>query len=71
MKDKFALKDVNNLLNNKDIDILSETHFNIRTKCPDGFFIVGRSKPLRSIKPRGGVVVFKKFPIQFKIKRDC
>ena len=39
--------------------ILSETHFNIRTKCPEGFYTVGRSKEVVSSKPRGGVAVYK------------
>ena len=67
MKTKFSSQDVNNLLNNKDIVILSETHFNIRTKCPNGFFIVGRSKPSDSIQSRGGVAVYKNIQSRLKI----
>ena len=48
--------------------ILSETHFNIRTKCPEGFYIVGRSKASESTKARGGVAVFKNLSSNLKLK---
>ena len=39
--------------------MISESHLNIRDKCPEEFILIGRSKPVVSAKPRGGVVVYK------------
>ena len=55
-----------NILTNSDIVILSETHFNIRTKCREGFYIVGRSKAPEA-KARGGVAVFKNILSNLKL----
>ena len=77
VKNKFLAKDVNGIFNNKDIIIISETHFNIRSKCPNGFFLVGRSQNIKSTKPRGGVAVYKNNKTAINIKiisldfRDC
>ena len=62
--------DVKALLQDKDIVIITETQFNIRSKCPEDFFLVGRStfNP-DTCKPRGGVAVYKKCasPLQMKV----
>ena len=58
IKNKFMSTDVLLLLNSIDILIIGETHFNIRTKCPDGYFLVGRSKASGLKKPRGGIAVY-------------
>ena len=38
---------------------ISESHFGIRSKCPNDFTLVGRSKKVESKSPRGGVAIFK------------
>ena len=38
---------------------ICETHFGVRSKCPDNFTLVARSKKIESLSPRGGVAVFK------------
>ena len=52
VKNKFNSVDVNNIIQDNDILAISETHFNIRSKCPSGFFLIGRSTPIKSKKPR-------------------
>ena len=77
VKNKFLSENVKNILSKNDIVILSETHFNIRTKCPEGFYVVGRSKAADSPKPRGGVVVYKNKSSSLKLNviidslKDC
>ena len=51
--------DVTNLFKNEDIVIICETHFGIRTKCPECFILIGRSNVIKSKKPRGDVAVYK------------
>ena len=68
VKNKFNSDDVIEIFRNKDIIAISETHFNIRSKCPKGFFMVGRSKIIKSLKPRGGVAIYKNQNSQIKIK---
>ena len=77
VKNKFLSENVKNILNQNDIVILSETHFNIRTKCPEGFYLVGRSKSTESKKSRGGVAVYKNISSNLKLSvisetfKDC
>ena len=47
-----------NLFLEYDIIVLCESHFNVRITCPEGFVFSGRSKPVESKRPRGGVVVY-------------
>ena len=57
--------------------MISETHFNVRIKCPPDFTYIARSKKIDSITPRGGVAVFKNNSCDFDIDilcqslRDC
>ena len=44
VKNKFMAKDVRELFQNKDLVIIMETQFNVKTKCPDGVFVVARSR---------------------------
>ena len=67
VKYKFQSEDVMDTINTCDILVISETHFNIRTRCPDGFFLAGRSKPSGDKRPRGGVAVFTNMNAQLKI----
>ena len=60
VKNKFTCNEVSNLLSDIDILILSETHFGIRSKSPKGFYLVDRSDPIHSSKPRGGVAIYKR-----------
>ena len=63
----------------KDFDLLSvcETHLGIRSKCPDGFTLVGRSKEIKSKSPRGGVAVYRNNTCSINIElfydgfKDC
>ena len=77
VKNKFLSENVKNILIQYDIVVLSETHFNIRMKCPEGFYIVGRSKAAETKKPRGGVAVFKSKSSNIKLNiisdtfKDC
>jgi len=43
VKNKFMLNDVKNLFARRDIVVITETHFNIRSKCPENFLLVVRS----------------------------
>ena len=77
MKKKFLFENTKNILSHNDIVIISETHFNIRTKCPEGFYLAGRSKASESDKARGGVAVFKNILCNMKLNiitddlKDC
>jgi hypothetical protein len=57
--------------------VISETHFNVRIKCPPDFTYIARSKKIDSKTPRGGVAVFKNNSCDFDIDilcrslRDC
>ena len=55
VKEKFKSIDVTNLFKNEDIVIICETHFGIRTKCPEGFILIGRSNVIKSKKKHGVV----------------
>ena len=49
--------------------MINETHFNIRSKCPLGFYLVGRSNKINSIAGKGihGVAVFKNDTRNFQL----
>ena len=75
-KNKYLRKEVLNLFSDKDIIVISETHFGKRSKCPKGFCLVDRSEPIDSVKPRGGVAIYKRYTknIETKLKLklpDC
>ena len=56
---------------------LEVANFNVRTKCPDGFYLIGRSEPVKSLKPRGGVAFYMRIGtnIDLRVKNvmlpDC
>lgn len=74
---KFLQDDVQKLFKKFDVVVLSETHFNVRIKCPPGFTYIARSKKIDSKTPRGGVAVFKNNSCDLEIEvlcqslRDC
>ena len=59
IKNKFMSPTVNDIIQNKDVIIILETHFNKRSNYPKNFFMVARSTPIPSKKPRGGVAVYR------------
>lgn len=67
VKNKFMSEITNETIQPYDIIVLTETHFNIRSKCPENFVIVATSPPTESKRPRGGVAIYKKIhcPLQF------
>ena len=77
VKNKFLSNDVTNMIHGKGLICLAETHFNIRTKCPTGFYLVDRSEPIASKKPRGGVAIYVNMKTNIKLKplkmnlKDC
>ena len=77
IKNKFLAEEIQNLFNQHDIVVINETHLNIRDKCPKDFIFIGRSKPVESLAPRGGVAVFRKADTEISVKiisedfRDC
>ena len=60
VKNKFSNENVLDIFKNFDLLCVSETHFGVRSKCPDGFTLIGRSKATASKKLRGGVALFRK-----------
>ena len=46
--------------NNPDILVINETHFKIRTKSPQKYFLIEKSKTIYKNKARGGVAVYLK-----------
>ena len=42
-----------------DVVCICETHFGVRSKCPENFTLIARSKKIESKAPRGGVAIFK------------
>ena len=60
VKNKFMSATTNDVIQDTDILIISETHFNIRIKCPENFVSVEKSPPTESKRPRGGVAIYKK-----------
>ena len=61
VKEKFSNEYTLKFLQKFDILVITETHFNIRVKCPAGFTLVGRSPKIQSSAGKGihGVAVFK------------
>ena len=59
VKNKFTNDDVHKFLAEYDVLCISESHFGIRSKCPQDFTLVARSKKVESKSPRGGVAVFR------------
>ena len=59
---KFKKIDVTNIFKNGRYDVIAitETHFNIRIKCPNDYHFIGKSKNVSKNKPRGGVAVYQK-----------
>ena len=50
-----------------DIIVLTETHFKIRHKTPQKYFLVAKSKTEYKNKARGGVAVYAKENSPFNI----
>ena len=61
VKKTFKIPDIKKLFAIYDVIIIVETHFRTRLKCPEDFICIGRSDHVLSKRPRGGVVVFKRF----------
>ena len=59
VRNKFLSDDSTKLFEECEILVIVESHFNVRSKCPNNFSLIGRSKPVASKSPRGGVAVFK------------
>lgn len=59
VRNKFLSDDTVNLFEQCEILIIVESHFNVRSKCPDNFSLIGRSKATASKSPRGGVALYK------------
>ena len=60
IKKKFSSNNVQKIFKQYDIVAINESHLNIRDKCPPEFMLIGRSKPIKSLTPRGGVAVYKR-----------
>lgn len=60
VKNKFMSDIANDAIQTTDIIVICETHFNIRSKCPDNFILIAKSPPTESKRPRGGVAIYKK-----------
>ena len=77
VRNKFMTNKIKDLLGDKDMLVILETHFNIRSKCPDGFTLIARSMTIDSKKDRGGVAIYKKnacnidFVVLHKNFPDC
>ena len=69
VKNKFSSEFVVKLIEEIDILIIQETHFNIRIKCPEKFYLVGRSDALPAKKPRGGVAIYQSFNCKVKLEK--
>ena len=59
VRNKFSSETVISFIGDFEILVVIESHFNVRSKCPDNFTLVGRSKPTAAKSPRGGVAVYK------------
>ena len=59
MRNKFVNENVSLFLSTFDIVCICETHFGVRSKCPQNFSLIARSKKIESKAPRGGVAIFK------------
>lgn len=71
VKTKFLNNDVKNLFKNFDILIITETHYGIRSRCPEDFLFVCRSKEIKSKKPRGGVAFYINKKCNFSLETLC
>ena len=73
VKEKFKTEEVSKLMDKMDLIIIMETHFGIRTRCPEGFEIICRSKEVESKRPGGGVALYKKktFTMQIGVMVNC
>ena len=60
VRNKFTCNEVLNIFCDIELLVVSETHFGTRSKSPKGFYLVDRSDPIDSLKPRGGVAIYKK-----------
>ena len=67
VKNKFMSEVTTDVIQNSDILVITETHFNVRTKCPTNFVLLDRSPPTESKKPRGGVAIYKKIHCALQI----
>ena len=69
VKDKFNNNTMLEILSKESPDILVfiETHFNIRTKTPQKYFLLAKSKTLMKKKARGGVAVYMHQNSNFKL----
>ena len=67
VKNKFMSAITKEVIQDSDVLIINETHFNKRTKCPDNYILVENSPPTESKRPRGGVAIYKRIycPLQF------
>ena len=57
VKEKFNNNDVQALFSGYDVLVIMETHFKVRHKCPDDFYLVGKSAESCSKTGRGGVAM--------------
>ena len=57
---KFLNDDVTDLIHGNDIIIIVESHFGVRTKCPENHILIARSTPRVSKKAHAGVALFKR-----------
>ena len=71
IKNKFESKDVEQLIDDKDILVVTESHFGVRHKTPNNFIFIGRSKHIPTKKARGGVVVYKNSFSEINLKILC
>ena len=71
VQNKFLSNDAYKLFIDKEILIIVETHFGIRTKCPRNFVLIARSKIRESKKARGGVALYKRADSTLSLKVMC
>ena len=71
MQNKFLSNDSSALFVGKEILVITESHFAIRTKCPDNFILIARSVPRESKAPRGGVAIYKRSTSTLELKLIC
>ena len=55
---KFHNEHIINLFQKFDIIVIHESHFDERTRCPNGFLLVCRLNMIESKDLRGGVAIF-------------
>ena len=68
VKNKFSSEFVKKLIADVDILVISETHFNIRIKCPEKFYLIGKSKPKQKEKARGGIAMYRSFTCNVRLE---